>query len=126
WARSSSMRSAMWNDISRSMSRSRREGLTLSRRRRSHDMIDSPSPLCVFEDARHALGEPRPRLPLLLELPAACGRDRVEPCLASLLGDAPGGLQPAVLLHAVERRVERAFFDAKQFVGHALNVGRDR
>ena len=43
-----------------------------------------------------------------------------------LLGDAPLGFQPALLLHAVQGRVERAFLDAEQVARDALHVGGDR
>ena len=47
------------------------------------------------------------------KLAAAGVGDRVELRFASELGGAPVGLDPAVALHAVERRVERAFFDVQ-------------
>ena len=38
----------------------------------------------------------------------------------------PGGANPSVLLHAVERGIERALFDAEEVGGRLLDLRRDR
>ena len=70
--------------------------------------------------------EPRPTRFFELELLSPRRRDRVELRFAILLGRAPLRAEPSVLRHAMQRRVERSFFDAQQVRRHALDVRRDR
>src|ERR1700689_5449395 len=66
----------------------------------------------VAHYARHTLRETGPALLFLHELLPALGGYRVEARLPVLLGDAPFGPHPTLLLHAVQRRVERTLFHA--------------
>src|ERR1700709_517267 len=79
----------------------------------------------VPQNAAHALGETGPALLLLRELFAAGGGERIETGLPVLFRGAPFGAHPAVLLHAVERRIERALLDAEQLGRGLLNVRGD-
>src|SRR4051794_31129236 len=110
-ASSSSARSAMWNRNSRSRSRSRRPGRKTFQRRLCQAIDFS---LRVADHASHAFGEARPALFFQSELLPALSGDGVEARLAVFFGGAPIGADPAFLLHAVERGVERALFDAQQ------------
>jgi len=67
-----------------------------------------------------------PALPLRGELAATLGRQRVKPRLAVLVSHSPFRFDPTLLLHAVQRRVQRAFLDAQQLIGTALDVRGDR
>src|ERR1044071_977155 len=81
--------------------------------------------LGVAKDARDAFGETGPALLLVGELSLASGSQYIEPRLTILLGRPPVSLDPSVLFHSVECRIERAFFHAQQVRGRALDVGRD-
>src|SRR5882672_516570 len=80
-----------------------RDGISISSMR----FIDSSSRL------QHSLnGEdhPRPTFCFGLQLLTTRSRQLVVLCAAIVLGLAPLGINPPFLLHAVKRRVERAFF----------------
>ena len=78
---------------------------------------------------QHALDAgPQPCPALFLErqlLPPGPG-DGVVARLPVLVGDAPFGLEPAGLGHAVQRGIERPFLDAQQIGRRALDPRRDR
>src|SRR5689334_22971325 len=80
----------------------------------------------VAQHAADAFRQTRPRLALRLELLLAFGSELVETRLAVLLGRAPGRLEQAVLLHAMQGRVEGAFLHAQQLGGHLVDVRGDR
>src|SRR6476619_3166336 len=96
------------------------------RMRASKDMTDGLGDLGVAQDAGHAVAQPRPALFLERELLSAGGGDRIEPRFAILLRRPPLRAQPAVLLHAMKRRIERPLFDPKEIARRLLNVRRDR
>ena len=56
--------------------------------------------------------------------PAGAGKG-VPLGFASIVRDRPVGANPTALLHAVQRRVERAFFHDEQFVADAADVHDD-
>ena len=66
--------------------------------------------LRVSEDPLNPIAEPSPGLLLELQLPLAGRRNAIESRLPILLRRPPLGLDPARLLHAVQRRVERPLF----------------
>ena len=53
------------------------------------------------------------------------GGQPIEARAAIVFAEAPLGGDPALLLHAMERGIERAFFHAQDIVGNALDVQRD-
>ena len=57
-----------------------------------------------------------------VELLAAGPGQRVEARAPIVLGRAPVGGDPALMLEAVERRIERALLDAQQIVGNLLDT----
>jgi hypothetical protein len=59
-----------------------------------------------------------------LELPPADGGEAIEAGAPIVFAEAPLGGDPALLLHAMERGIERAFFHAEDVIGDALNVQR--
>src|SRR5689334_7883686 len=105
WATSVSTVSARWNCISRSMSRDSARGRNRLATRRASDMSGAS------QHEADAFGQPGPALLLGGEALPARGRQRVELRVAVLLGDPPFGLHESLLLHAVERGIERAFLD---------------
>src|SRR2546430_1412059 len=75
--------------------------------------------------AQHTLDaalQPRPALLLERELLPAGPRDGVEARLAILLGHTPLGPQPAILRHAMQRGIQRSFFDAEKVIRDTLDV----
>ena len=85
------------------------------------------NPLSVDEQhARNAGAQARPTFLFERELLATRPGDAVELGFAVLLGGSPLGAEPSVLLHAVERGVERSFLHAQEVGRHTLDVGRDR
>src|SRR6185312_10868664 len=70
-------------------------------------------------DERRELGR------LRLELPSSLRRDAIELRLAPELGGAPLGVDPAVALHAIERGIERALFDAQPVAASLLEPAHD-
>src|SRR5438128_3806733 len=82
----------------------------------------------VFYRAQHARDgsrEPQPALELSLRSAAAFACQLVELRLAVVLGRPPFGVDQSLLLHAVERRIERSFFDLQGIVGELVNPHRD-
>src|SRR5678816_1847405 len=75
------------------------------RMRASKDMTDDLGDLGVAQDAGHAVAQPRPALFLERELLSAGGSDAVEPRFSILLRRPPLRAQPAILLHAMQRRI---------------------
>src|SRR5690242_14958040 len=80
----------------------------------------------VTKDPTDAFSEARPAIFFDSQLSATLGGERVEARLAVLLGQAPFGFEPALLLHSVQSGVERALFDAQEIAGHPLHVRGDR
>ena len=66
-----------------------------------------------------------PLLGLLLQLAAALRREAVEARAAVVLGDRPVGIDPAAILEAVERGIERPLLDLQKGVGALLDQPRD-
>src|SRR5215831_19083471 len=114
---SSSMRSLTWKRNSRSRSRSMRPGRMAFRSRPSH--------LRIAENLANARRQPYPAFLFFGELFAAERRERIETRLAILPGHAPFGAHPTGLLHAMQRRIERALLDAQQLIGNGVDVGGD-
>src|SRR5262245_51265444 len=67
-----------------------------------------------LEDGAGVFG---PTLCLQAELSPSRRGELVVLGLAIVLGESPLGVEPAALLHAMERRVERALFDVELVVG---------
>lgn len=61
----------------------------------------------------------------LRKLTAAGGGETVIAGAAIVFGVAPFGGDPIFLLHAMERGIQRAFFDAEDFIRYFLDVQRD-
>src|ERR1700761_8064750 len=76
----------------------------------------------VLQNSRDALHHARPALLFLRQLAAAGGGESVVSGAPVVLGSAPFGLDPALLLDAVERRIKRALFHAQHFIGDVLDV----
>jgi hypothetical protein len=70
-------------------------------------------------------GESVPVFQLARELFAAGGSERVELCLASRVGHARLRLEPALLLEAMERWIQRALRDLQDIAAHLLDALRD-
>src|ERR1017187_730 len=79
----------------------------------------------VADYARHSFGEPPPAFLFLLQAFLAQGRHRIEAGFAILLRLAPFGFDPALLLHAVQRGVERALLHAEKFLRYLMDAGRN-
>src|ERR1700744_5247691 len=75
-----------------------------------------------IQDQRDCLGDLLPVLPLGLQLPASDGGEAIEARAPVVFTETPFRGDPALLLHAMERRIERAFFHTEDFVGDALDV----
>src|SRR5262249_42927722 len=99
----------MWKRSSRFRSRSRLLGRMALRSRTSH--------LRIAQHFANARPQPYPACFFFGELLAAERCERIEARLAILFGDSPFGADPAGLLHAMQRRVERPLLDAQQLVG---------
>src|SRR5205823_8356335 len=67
--------------------------------------------LGVAEHSAHAFGEAGPARFLARELLPSGGRERIEARLSILFGGAPRRADPPILLHSMERGIERAFLD---------------
>src|SRR5262245_15478421 len=78
------------------------------------------------EDSAHAVDESRPAFTLARELLASLDGELVIPRLSILLGGPPCGTQPAVLLHTMQRRIQRSLFDAEKLRGHIVDSRHDR
>jgi len=61
----------------------------------------------------------------LVEMAGAGGGDPVDADAAAGGGDIPMGFEPAVLEHALEGRVERAFLDLEEILGGTLDLLRE-
>jgi hypothetical protein len=85
--------------------------------------------LCVCfsetEDDADGVRDAAPIVAFFGEFFAAEGSELVEAGAAVVFADAPFGLDPAVLLHAMEGGIEGTFFDAEDVVGDALDVQGD-
>ena len=79
----------------------------------------------AVEDERHRVDEPAPRLLLVFELLPAGPGDGVDLGLPSLVGIEPRRLQPAALLEAMQRRVERALPHQEGILRDLLDALRD-
>ena len=78
-----------------------------------------------LQHASTAPDQPAPALRFGVELSRPAG---VEPVVARapvVLRHSPGGRDPAALLHAIERGIERAFFDLQDVVGQLLQADGD-
>ena len=70
--------------------------------------------------------EPAPALRLLRQGAFTRARQRVELGFAVRFRPAPGALDPALLLHADERRIQRALVERQRMVRHLRETGRER
>src|SRR5262245_32020079 len=110
----------MWNRRSSSKSSSRCDHVV--RRRRSQPM---DVPLCETQEFADRFGQALPP-GLLLGEPLLTGFGQpVDPRPPIVFRHQPFGPDPAEMLHAVKRRIERAFFNPQHVVGDQLNVSRD-
>src|SRR5436190_9756680 len=121
FARSSRRRIARWKSSSASTSSS-----TLGRPSRSGKRLRKST--AVLDGQQHLRDGSREALPLgragREALPPR-GRDLVELGLAAQLRHAPVSLQPAALLHAIERRVQRAVLDLQHVRGALFQPARN-
>src|SRR5574338_764585 len=108
--------------ISRSSSASARLERTDDSRRRIVRRMNS----VLEEELVDEPCEPAPALRLLPQGALTRSRQRVELGLAVRFGPAPGGLDPALLLHADERRIERALVERQRMIRHLRQPGRER
>src|SRR6185437_2101636 len=86
---------------------------------------DAPARSAGEQDRRDERDERREFGRLRLELAPPLWRDAIELRLAPELGRAPFGFDPVVALHAVERGIERAFFDAQAVAAPVLQPADD-
>ena len=70
-----------------------------------------------------AAGQTSPPLSFLRERARACLGDAVVLRLAIILGSAPTALDPAVLLEANERWIQRALLQRETGLGHSFKTG---
>src|SRR4051812_25622938 len=70
--------------------------------------------------------ESAPALRLFCERAFTRPRQRVELGFAVRFRPAPGALDPAFLLHADERRIQRALVERERMVRHLRETGRER
>src|SRR4051794_17298324 len=115
----------MWNCISSSRARSTAEDRNTFAIRDNQDT--SSSPRCNLGVLKHVVDRTCGGAPSLFfeaELTASFSRDFVRPRGAVMFGRNLACSYPAGLLHAVERRIQRALLDA-QGIGEALNVRGD-
>src|SRR5687767_11361210 len=82
-------------------------------------------PLGVLEHVIDRGGDRSPSLALDVELSPSGGRDVVGAGLAIVLRRDHARLDPARLFHAMQRGIQRAFFDA-QDVRQLMNARRNR
>src|SRR5688500_2082666 len=114
--------------LSRSSSDSARSGRRDDNRRRMVRRIagfprDRRSVLeqKLVDEAR----ETAPALRLLRERAVTRARQRIELGFAVGFRPAPGALDPALLLHADERRIQGALIEGQRMVRHLLETGRE-
>src|SRR5262245_48333541 len=88
-------------------------------------VIANPPFLRCLQNLADRLGESFPVRRLDGELFAPRAGQFVILGATIVFRSAPLGLDPALLLHSVERRVERAFFDLQYVFGRLLNPLRD-
>src|SRR5262245_43899982 len=85
--------------------------------------------MALLRRAHHAgdgCREPIPVGALLLELPAPEARQRIEARVAAGVGRRPRRAEPAALLEAMQRRIERPLLHLHDVAGHLLQPPRDR
>src|SRR5262245_51675561 len=97
-----------------------------SERRRWRRSASITTPLLRIEEQSDGRGQGTPGIGLRVELPATRACQRVELCLAIVLGGAPLGPDPAAPLQPVQRRIERALLDAQRILRDLLNAIGDR
>jgi hypothetical protein len=78
-----------------------------------------------LQDAADGVGHPGPVLALLGELPAPGPRQAVVLRLPVVVGGVPLGVDPPLLLEAVQRRVERPLVHAQHITRDLLDALRD-
>jgi hypothetical protein len=83
------------------------------------------SGLLWTEDAFDTVGEAAPVLELVIELALSLAGEFVVFDAAIVFRDAPDSSEEAALFEAVEGRIERAMFDAKEVVGNLLDAFGD-
>ena len=91
---------------------------------RGADATASPLLLCL-ENPRHGVGHPGPVLALFDELALAVAREPVVLGLTVVLRRVPFRIDPALLLQAMERRVERPLVDPQDVARDLLDALRD-
>src|SRR5947209_19842049 len=110
-----------WRRISSSMSRmtaSRPRSARRRAERRLNNLISRIRPLRSLPHLGDGEDEPVPARLLLLELAPARLRERVELGAAARLVHLPLRGDPALLLDAVERRVDRSLLDFEHLARH--------
>ena len=83
------------------------------------------APQLSRDDEANRAGEPIPALELTCELLSAGSRQRVDLRFTAGVGGGPRGLQPALLLQPVQRRVQRALRDLQHVAADLANALRD-
>src|SRR5262245_50150053 len=78
--------------------------------------------LRALDQEVHGRREALPGFQLALELPSPLARQRVELRVAPEIGRLPLGANPALLLEAMERGIERALADRQRVAGEQLNA----
>src|SRR5262252_6540899 len=82
-------------------------------------------PLGTFDQELHRRRQPLPRAQLAFELPAPFARERVEFGVAAEIRRLPLGFDPALMLEAMERGIERPLSDRERVVREELDSLRD-
>ena len=78
-----------------------------------------------FKNSGDGLGQAGPVLFFLCKLLPAGGGEAIVARAAIVLGNAPLRGDPAILLHAVQRRVERTFLDSQDVIRNPLDMQGD-
>src|SRR4029079_10532104 len=102
-----------WNSNSSSIRDSDFRAASMERRRARSPLRWLMSVLLTVEDEGHRFREAVPFLDLFAEGFAAGFGERVVACAPVVLGGLPVALDPATMLEALERRVERALIDVE-------------
>src|SRR5262245_42013482 len=79
----------------------------------------------LFENRGDCARNRIPAFSFLFELTAAFTREAVVLGLAVVFGDVPFGLDPAFEFHSMQRRIQRTFLHAEDFLRDLLNSPRN-
>src|SRR5438270_2497491 len=122
---SSSMCSWSSSASSRSTSARRVSARNRRARRCMNTMCESALSLGRSHDGVDRRGEPPPTCGFVAELPLPGFRQLVELCLPVVFRRSPLRVDPAAILEAVERRIERALIDLQHVARDLLDPLRD-